>query len=113
MYKFTAMEVKLNPTVKSPRSRDKVILYGLEEHQDLYCMRPNACEIVFFLMGRRWETIECDHNLLCVSEMTLIFVPFLEVGYVIITRKHGRVTHLLKTCSVSNHGCLPYKCFFQ
>lgn len=63
-------------------------------------------------MGSRWETIECDHNLLCVSEMTLSFVPFPEVGYVIITRKHGRATHLLKTFSVSNHGCLPYKCSF-
>lgn len=53
MYKFTAMEVKLNPIVKSPRSRDKVILYGLEEHQDLYSMRPNACEIVFLSHGKQ------------------------------------------------------------
>lgn len=47
------MEVKLNPTVKSPRSREKVILYGLEEHQDLYSMRPNACEIVFPSHGKQ------------------------------------------------------------
>lgn len=47
------MEVKLNPTVKSRRSRDKVILYGLEEHQNLSSMRPNDCEIIFPSHGKQ------------------------------------------------------------